>query len=214
MRRPEKVFWSSSSSRVTKRLPDSTWTGIATLATELPPCVRVQAPSSIRIELLVAGTPCGFFLGLMDPSDCCTYSIETLFLLSLGNDHDDAHSSSLSSCPDMCLALSACVHGSGPVWRISRITSRARSSCASSCHLNRSGPVSADTNMHLGRVRPSYPPAGSLEPCRCLTTARLSLGQAVDPEEPAPSPRLSEWLVLDGPTQLSRSTLLSYCLDP
>ena len=166
-------------------------TCIAALAIELLPCVYVQASSAVRSELLVAGTQCGLFLGSTDLSDCCTYSIETLFLLSPSNDYDDDHSSSLPSCPDLCLALGASVHATGPVWRISRITSRARSSCASSCHLNRSGLVSVDTDMQPGRARPSYPPAGLLEPCRCFTAACLSLGQAVDPEEPASSPGLS-----------------------
>ena len=51
-------------------------------------------------------------------------------------------------------------------------------------------PAQAHNIYALGRAWLSYPPAGSLEPCRCLTTASLSLGQAVDPEEPAPSAAL------------------------
>ena len=37
-------------------------------------------------------------------------------------------------------------------------------------------------------------------PVAAETTACLSLGQAVDPEEPAPSRGLSGWLVLGVPT--------------
>ena len=125
------------------------------------------------IELLVAGTPCGFLLGFTDPSYCCTYSIEALFLLSP---------------PDFCLALSANVHGTGPVWRISRITSRARSSCASPCHLNRSGPVSVDADVQLEELSRHIHLPGRWDQCRCFTTASLSLGEAVDPDEPPPSP--------------------------
>ena len=68
--------------------------------------VYVQVPSAVRSGLLVAGTQCGSFLGLTDPSDCCTHSIRTLFLLSPSNDHDDDHSSNMSSFPDLCLGLS------------------------------------------------------------------------------------------------------------
>ena len=125
---------------------------------------------------------------MTDRSDCCTYWIETLFLLSPSDDHDDDHSSSLSSCPDMCLAQSANVHGTGPVWRISQITSRARSSCASSCHLNRSGPVSVDADVQLEELGGHVHLPSHWDQCRCFTTARLSLGRAVDPDEPPPSP--------------------------
>ena len=51
-----KIFWSSFSSKVTTCLSDSSWTCcratfLATLATELPPCVRVQAATPVRSEL-------------------------------------------------------------------------------------------------------------------------------------------------------------------